>query len=159
MGQVTILAQVLSLIPREPFKKLVHKHQSDKHSKGISSWDHLVSMLFCHLAGAQSLRDITNDLLSTLGNRSHMGLSHVPRKSSLSYINAHRDWRLFKDLYFELYDHLQVHGMPARMALKNIRRKILLMDASVVPLCLSLFDWVEKPHQIGPLIPEQTGPP
>jgi hypothetical protein len=149
MSQVTILAQVLSLIPREPFKKLVLKHQSDKHSKGISSWDHLVSMLFCHLAGAQSLRDISNGLLSTLGNRSHMGLSHVPRKSSLSYINANRDWQLFRDLYFELYDHLQTQGLPRRNALRNIRRKVLMIDASVVPLCLSLFDWAQYRSKKG----------
>ena len=72
MSQITIFAQVIQLLPRDSFKKLVRKHQSDKHSKGISSWDHLVSMLFCQLAGAQSLRDISTGLQSTLGKRSHM---------------------------------------------------------------------------------------
>ncbi len=68
-------------------------------------------MLFSHIADARSLRDISNGLRSTLGNRSHLGLSRVPGKSSLSYLNEHRDWRVFKDFYFELYDHLR--GYPA----------------------------------------------
>lgn len=48
---------------------------------------------------------------------------------------------MFKDLYFELYDHLRAEWLPRRNDLKNFRRKILLMDASVVPLCLSSYDW------------------
>ncbi|MFA7578392.1 MAG: DUF4372 domain-containing protein [Candidatus Muiribacteriota bacterium] len=31
---------------RSIFTSLVKKHQSDKYSKGINSWTHLVSMLF-----------------------------------------------------------------------------------------------------------------
>lgn len=149
MNQITLLAQVVQLLPRDSFRKLVKKHDSDKHSKGIRSWDHLVSMVFCQLTGAQSLRDITHGLRSTLGNRTHLGLGHVPSKSSLSYINSKRSWELFKDFYFELYDHLQYKGMPRRTSLKNIRRKLYLMDASVVPLCLSLFDWAQYRSKKG----------
>jgi len=143
MHQITLLAQVVQLLPRDSFKKLVRKYDSDKHSKGISSWDHLVSMVFGHLTGAQSLRDITHGLRSTLGNRSHLGLGHVPSKSSLSYINAKRPWELFKDCYFELYHHLQQDTLPQRTSLKHIRRKLYLLDATVIPLCLSLFDWAQ----------------
>lgn len=70
-------------------------------------------------------------------------LGHVPRKSSLSYLNAHQDWQLFQDLYFVVLDHIQSQVMPRRNNFRNIWRKILLMDASVVPLCLNLFDWAQ----------------
>jgi len=43
MAQVTVLSQVLQLLPRDSFNRVVKKHQSDKHSKGISTWDHLGS--------------------------------------------------------------------------------------------------------------------
>ena len=141
MNQVTVLSQLFQLLPRDAFNRVVKKHQSDKHSKGISTWDHMVSMIYAHVADAQSLRDISNGLRSTLGNRSHLGLGRVPSKSSLSYLNEHRDWRVFMDYYFELYDHLKIKGLPRRAHLKNIRRKLYLLDASVIPLCLSLYDW------------------
>lgn len=141
MSQITLLGQIIQLLPRDSFKKLVHTHQSNKHSKGLSSWDHLVSMIFSHLASANSVRDISNGLRSAAGNRSHLGMSGSPSKSSVSYLNKHRSWELFRDYYFEVVEHLQVKGMPKRRALRNIKRKVFLMDASVIPLCLSLFDW------------------
>lgn len=141
MSQVTLLSQVVSLLPRHLFDRVVKKHQSDKHTKGITSWDHFISLLYCHIAKADSLRDISNGLRSTLGNRSHLGLKHVPSKSSLSYINKHRSWEVFRDFYFLLYDHFKLEGLPERDRLKNITRKLYLIDASVVPLCLSVFDW------------------
>ncbi|WP_370267540.1 DUF4372 domain-containing protein, partial [uncultured Parasutterella sp.] len=34
------------------FQHLVNKHQSDKASKGFSSWSQFIAMLFCQLTGA-----------------------------------------------------------------------------------------------------------
>jgi len=149
VSQVTILAQIVSLLPRDSFKKLTKRHKADKHAKGITPWDHLVSMLFCHLSGAESLRDISNGLRSTMGNRKHMGMNQVPSKSSLSYLNEHRHYNLFKDYYFEVYDSLKVKGLPKRLALKNTRRKIFLVDASVISLSLRLYDWAQYRTQKG----------
>lgn len=151
MSQITLLGQVIQLLPRNSFKKLVRHHQTDKHNKGISSWDHGVAMIFCHLAGADSVRDISNGLRSITGNRIHLGMEAVPSKSSVSYINKHRNWELFRDYYFAVLDHLQVKGMPGRSALRNIKRKIFLMDASVIPLCLNLFDWAAYRKRKGGL--------
>jgi len=77
---------MLSYFPKEKFDRLVKKYGSDKHSKGISSWTHLVTMLFCHIVGACSVRDISQGLRSTTGNINHLGIGRVPCKSSLSYI-------------------------------------------------------------------------
>ena len=151
MSQITLLGQVIQLLPRDSFKKLVNLYQTDKYSKGLSSWDHAVSMIFCHLGGADSVRDISNGLRSITGNRVHLGMDAVPSKSSVSYINKHRNWQLFRDYYFEVLEHLQVKGMPGRTALRNIKRKVFLMDASVIPLCLSLFDWAAYRKRKGGL--------
>ncbi|WP_205601690.1 DUF4372 domain-containing protein [Sphingobacterium sp. xlx-130] len=103
MVNVNVFSQILSLIDRELFNPLVIKHQSDKHSKGINSWTHLVSMLFCQFSSADSVRDISNGLRSTTGNLNHMGVSRAPSKSNISYINKHRLQELFKDLYFACF--------------------------------------------------------
>ncbi|MDQ3022502.1 MAG: DUF4372 domain-containing protein, partial [Bacteroidota bacterium] len=56
---ITLLAQIINNLNRDPFNSIVKKYDTDKHSKGINSWTHLVSMLFCQLAKANSLREIT----------------------------------------------------------------------------------------------------
>lgn len=141
MVNINVFSQILSLIDRERFNFLVRKHDSDKHHKGINSWTHLVSMLFCHLSSADSVRDISNGLRSTTGNMQHMGISRVPSKSNLSYMNAHRDHLLFRDLYVRLLDTLWQKQTHLRPELRMLKRKVLLMDATVIPLCLSVFDW------------------
>ena len=143
MIKVNVFSQILSLIDRELFNNLVAKHKSDKHSKGINSWTHLASMLFCHFSSADSLRDISNGLRSTTGNLSHLGVGRAPSKSNLSYINKHRSHELFKSLYYALMDKLLQQDTHFRKELKQLKRKVYLMDASVIPLCLSLFDWAK----------------
>jgi len=140
MVNLNVFSQILSLIDRELFKDLVAKHKSDKHCKGINSWTHLASMLFCHFSSADSVRDISNGLRSTTGNLNHLGVVRTPSKSNISYINKHRTHELFKDLFFLLLDKLWQKDTHFRKELNQLRRKIYLMDASVIPLCLSVFD-------------------
>lgn len=95
------------MIDRETVNSIVSKYESDKHSKGITTWTQLVSMLFCHLGKAGSLREISNGLRSATGNLNHLGVSRPPCKSSLCYQNGHRDWQVFRDIYFGLLDKLE----------------------------------------------------
>ncbi|WP_209577515.1 DUF4372 domain-containing protein [Sphingobacterium sp. 1304] len=47
------------------------KYNSNKHHKGLNSWTHVVSILFCHLSSSDSVRDISNGLRSITGNMNH----------------------------------------------------------------------------------------
>jgi hypothetical protein len=51
-----MFSQILQIIPRTTFARLVHESGSERHAKGFSSWDQLVAMLFCQMAQAKSLR-------------------------------------------------------------------------------------------------------
>ena len=44
--KISLLSQILSLVDRDIFNKIVRKHNSDKFSKGINTWTHMVSMVF-----------------------------------------------------------------------------------------------------------------
>jgi len=59
MTKISLFSQIISLLPRNSFEILAKKYQSDKSNKGINSWAHLVSMLFCHIGQAASVRDIS----------------------------------------------------------------------------------------------------
>lgn len=148
---VTLFNQILQALPRDSFQTLVQKHGSNKGCKGINSWTHLVSMLFCHLGQAGSVRDISNGLRSLKGNGNHLGIDKVPCKSSVSYINAHRNWELFRDYYFTLLDHFGQQVSFQRPKLRRIKRKIFILDSSTISVCLSLFDWAKFRKRKGGL--------
>lgn len=139
--KINLFSQILRLIDRSEINKHIKEHQSDKHAKGINTWTHLVSMLFCHLGKVSSLREISNGLLSATGNLNHLGVERAPSKSSLSYINQHRDWKVFRDMYFSLLKAFEPSLALQRQYARQIKRKIFLMDSTVVSLCHSVFDW------------------
>lgn len=146
---VNLFCQLLTLLPKNSFSRLVRKYNSDKYSKGINSWTHFISMLFCHIGQVHSVRDIASGLMSTTGNISHLGVERAPCKSTISYANANRDWRLFQDFYYEVLEHVTtIYGFH-RQQLRRLKRKVYLLDASIIPLCLSMFDWAKYKTKKG----------
>mgnify|MGYP003472079268 CR=1 FL=1 len=83
---ISLLSQILALVNRNIFEKTVKNHESDKHSKGINTWTHLVSMIFMQLSGSESIRDVATGILSATGNLNHLGIKRAPSKSSISYL-------------------------------------------------------------------------
>lgn len=140
MSNITLFSQIIQKIDRSIFKKLVSQMQTDKGCKGFDSWTHLVSMLFCHFAKSTSVRDISNGLRSATGNLNHLGVSRAPSKSSISYQNKRRDADLFKNLYYALLNSLGQQADLKRVKLR-IKVPVYLLDATVISLCLSVFDW------------------
>jgi len=148
MSKITLFGQIIQRLDRSLFKKLVKEHQTDKHQKGFDSWSHLTSMLFCHFAKSQSLRDISNGLRSATGNLNHLGNVHPPTKSNLGYQNKHRSWELFRDYYYALSEHLGQQAGFKQIKFR-IKSKIFLLDATTISLCLSLFDWAKYKTKKG----------
>jgi len=138
---LTLLSQIINSLNRDSFNRIVKKHESDKHSKGINSWTHFVSMLFCQMAKANSLREISYGLRSMEGNLNHLGIMQkVPCKSSLSYINANRNWEVFRDYYYELYNAF-INKTNFRNKKFRIKKKIYLLDSTLISLCMEVYDW------------------
>ena len=113
----SLFSQLLREIDRVEFARLVRKHGAERHSKGFSCWNQLVSMLFCHLAGADSLREICNGLACCLGKLVHLGVERMPNKSTLAYANAHRPSELYENL---LWTVTIVFGVVGSSEVKDI---------------------------------------
>ncbi len=142
MSKINLFSQIISKLDRGSFKTLVKDLATDKHQKGYSSWTQLVSMLFCQFAKSQSVRDISNGLKSATGNLNHLGIQKAPSKSTISYQNKNRDWKLFREYYYKLLSQLG-QQMNVKQSKFRIKSKIFLLDSSTISLCLSLFDWAK----------------
>src|SRR5881409_620500 len=99
-----MFSQILKLIPRLEFEKLVRDTGAERAAKGLSSWSQFVAMMFCQLGRAHSLREISGGLKSCEGKLSHLGLRKAPSHSTLAYANEHRPWQLFEKVFRVLLD-------------------------------------------------------
>jgi hypothetical protein len=134
----SLFSQVLGLISRHEFELDVRAVKADRHAKGFSSWSQFVAMIFCQLAQAQSLREITNGLRCCVGKLNHLGLQEAPKRSTLSYANAHRPWELYEKTFYRLLGRCREVAPGHKFRFKN---KLLSMDASMIELCVTMFDW------------------
>ncbi len=125
---------MLAYLPGEAILKTAEKAGSKKHNKGIDTWTYLVSMVFCNLSNAGSVRDISIGLRSITRNKNHLGCELAPSKSSISYNNQHRDYKVFEEFFQLTLQHLGQHVGFERRNLQRMKRKIFLMDATVIPL-------------------------
>lgn len=138
----SIFSQLLTIFSRAEFATSVRMYRSDYGAKGFSSWTQFVCMLFCHLAQAKSLREICNGLRCCLGKLRHLGILHAPNKSTLSYANEHRSWKLYQDLFYKTLKKVQVLGpVPKKNKRFRFKNRLLSIDATVIDLCLSMFPW------------------
>lgn len=135
---ISFFAQIIKLIPRGAFDKIVIEEKADKYSKRLLSWDQLIAMLWCQFSGAESLRDIARGLYSGVGKLQHIQAQPMSR-SSLAYANANRTYRIFERLYYELKD-LLFKGDLGRLA-KEFDRTVLSLDSTTISLCLSVYNW------------------
>ena len=87
-------------------KDTVRQLRAERHARGVSCWQQFVSMLFCQLGRAHSLREIEQGLRSCEGKLSHLGIEVLAR-SSLSYVNEHRPWQLYRNVFHGLYGRFQ----------------------------------------------------
>jgi hypothetical protein len=96
-------------------------------------------MLFGQLAGQDSLRGIEAGLASQSKRLYHLGITPV-RRSTLAYANKHRTHQLFKNLFEAMLSKCQALAPKHPFRFKN---PLYTIDATTIPLCLSLFNWAK----------------
>jgi len=140
----SIFSQLLQLFPRVEFERAVKEHRAERHARGFTSWGQFVAMLFCQLGRAHSLREICGGLACCEGKLKHLGIPLAPKRSTLAYANEHRPWQLFQTIFQQLLERAQqvvyAHGGPKKFRFKN---KLMSLDASVIDLSVSMFDWAK----------------
>jgi hypothetical protein len=138
----SIFGQILQVFDKRDFLQAVRDTKAEHAAKGFTCWDQFVAMLFCQLGQAHSLREICGGLATCLGKLKHLGIDDAPKRSTLSYANEHRSWQLYQKMFYHLLGKCQ---SMARLQKRKFRfkNKLFSLDATVIELCVTLFDWAK----------------
>ena len=137
MYRNTRIGELLKGLSRGSFDRLVTKRQADKHTKGFSSWNHLVSMIYAQLGGHRSLRDVETGFNSQASEHYHLGCQPIKR-STLADANCQRDAGLFAEVCQQLMRQV---NRKLRGELKTL---LYLLDSTSVTLKgLGYDEWTE----------------
>lgn len=92
---IPIFIQGVKSLPQRIIDGAVAAHNTDCRSKGCSHRDAIQAMLFAQISNSRSLRDVCFGLTAAnlKGYVTQSGM-RVLSRSSLDYINEHRDYRV-----------------------------------------------------------------
>lgn len=137
----SIFGQILQIFSKNEFNKAVIETEAQKGAKGFNCWGQFVAMVFCQLGQAHSLREICGGLASCLGKIKHLGVESAPNRSTLSYANKHRTWKLYQRIFYQLLGKCQQAGTGKKKF--RFRNKLFSLDATTIELCVTLFNWAK----------------
>ena len=138
-----IFSQVLKLIDKWDFNKLVKSHNSDRYYKSFKSWDHLVTMLFGILSRCDSMAETCEWLKEMSGKLNHLNLKKAPAKSSAGDGLRNRDNVFFEDLYYQLINRHKQFLSVSRLEGLSIK-ELYIIDSTTIRLFSDILKGVGR---------------
>ena len=134
---ISFFAQLLKYLPRDWILQEDKRISPKCNARKFSLWDQLVSLLVCHLAGCDSLREIEDGLISAVGKLQHLSAKAMGR-TTLAYANEHRGYESAQKLYFRL---LQTYRNLFNGHLdQDYLRPVYALDSTTISVCLTRFE-------------------
>ena len=99
-----VFSQLVQFMDRNHFNYLVRKYDGDRHVKSYTCWNQLLTLMFGQLSNRESLRDLIVAMEAHAGKLYHLGIGRSVTRSNLSKANEQRDYRIFEEFAFYLYD-------------------------------------------------------
>lgn len=136
--------QLVSLVSRYEFDKCVHSYKGNYRARDLKCWQQFLMMLFGQLTYRESLNDIINCLEAHAPKVYHLGITKIVAVSTLSRANENRDYRIWVDYATYLIQVSRpLYIKDNDFELSDLDYTIYALDASVIDLCLSIFDWAK----------------
>lgn len=138
-----IFSQVLKLIDKWEFNKLVKAKNSDRYYRSFRSWDHLVTMLFGILSRCDSMAETCEGLKGMSGKLNHLNLKKAPAKSSAGDGLRNRDNVFFEALYYQLIQRYQQFLSVSRLEGLSIK-ELYIIDSTTIRLFSDILKGVGR---------------
>ncbi|MBT4408275.1 MAG: IS4 family transposase [Bacteroidetes bacterium] len=128
-----IFGQLLKFMNRSTINSISAKHDADRYVKKLTTYKHLVIMLYAVLEGCSSLREVIVGLLADANKLGHLGLDYMPKRSTYSDANKRRSSKVFGDIYMNLYK--KHASLLSDSRYNDIEaRRLFIMDSTTITL-------------------------
>src|SRR5262245_1935509 len=133
-----VFAQIVSSMDPTEFARCAARFPMRRPPRGLSAYDHFLTLVFAHLTHRESLRDLAACLQSERAY--HAGFRSRATRTNIAYANEHRDWRTFAAVAEVLTRRVRrvCQSEPQALELPEV---CYALDASMIHLSLEIFPW------------------
>lgn len=138
-----IFNQLIKFIDKSDVRKIGRKHGAERYVKKFTTYNHVVVMLFASLEGCHSIREVILGLLANAHKLSHLGLSYVVRRSTLSEANQRRGSQVFGEIYMGVHQRHARFLTDSRLSDADMKR-LYIMDSTTIGLFKDILKGVGR---------------
>lgn len=133
--------QLLTLLDKSKILRFSRENGGERYVKHFDAWQHLVIMLYAVIKRFDSLREIADSMFPEARKLAHLGISLMPRRSTLSDANARRKECVFEAVYRDLYatykDELSADSR--RRQVPKWLHRLQIIDSTTITLFSNLI--------------------
>ena len=147
-----IFSQLLKFLNRTKIECIANKNKSDRYVKKLTTYKHLVIMLYSIFEGVSSLREAVIGMLANSGKINHLGLDYMIKRSTLSDSNKRRPSKVFEEIYMQIYNDNKQFLSDSRLSKIDLKR-LFIIDSTTIRLFKAILKAVGR----NPLTGQKKG--
>ena len=133
--------QLINLLDKSKILRFSRENGGERYVKHFDAWQHLVIMLYAVIKRFDSLREITDSMFPEARKLAHLGISLMPRRSTLSDANARRKECVFESVYRDLYATYrdELSSDSRRRQVPKWLHRLQIIDSTTITLFSNLI--------------------
>lgn len=140
----TVFEALKDLLPMKNLESIVEDTNTDHGAKKFTALRHLYVLMYAHLKGKRSLRDIESAIEADHNLKKYtdtISYSQISRK------NSDRDPKVFEQMFQAMVS--QVTQCQGIRDIPSAWGDLKILDATLIRVCLSLFPWAHYRKAVG----------
>jgi hypothetical protein len=133
-----VFAQIMGRLHPTEFARCAAAFPTPRAPRGLSAYDHFLTLCFAQLTRRESLRDLAVCLQTRRAY--HAGFRSRPTRTNIAYANQHRDWRVLRAVAQGLMRRVRplYQDTPDDPELPDLS---YALDSTRIEMSLALFPW------------------
>ena len=133
--------QLIGLLDKGEILKFNRENGGERYVKHFDAWQHLTVMLYAVIKRFDSLREITDSMFPEARKLAHLGISVMPRRSTLSDANTRRPECVFECIYRSLYSRYkeELSSDSRKRQVPSWLNRLQIIDSTTISLFSNLI--------------------
>lgn len=144
-----VFSQILELVNRYEFEKIVKIHKGNYRVREFNCWNQFIQLFFGQLTNLNSIRDICLCLKAHNNKLYHLGIKNYVSHTTLSRANEKRDWQIFADFGYYLIELVRPLYKNSVVPNLSIENELFSLDSTTISCSINLLIWAEGKYSRG----------
>ena len=138
-----IFSQLLRYVNKSKIDRIALKNKADRYTKKFTTYNHLIMLLYSVFEGVSSLREAVIGMLANSTKINHLGLTYMPKRSTISDANKRRSSNVFEQIYMKIYQDNRQFLSDSCDSNLDLRR-LFMIDSTTISLFKAILKTVGR---------------